>query len=992
MAKEPASIPKDLDLPESKDFRFLKKMGIEYAEQLSGEIWTDYNVHDPGVTILEQLCLVLTELAYKSGMDIQDILYADRKEPFDSEDNAFFTPELVFPGTALTVMDYRRVLVDQLYPLVKNAWLEPLESGAFGINMSGLYKVSLIFNDNAFDNTDTAKEKVYELLSKFRNLSEDYEIIRALIPLGLALRGHLRINPAFLVENVLARVLFELSNTINPPVLFQSRKELEEMGLLVSDIFDGPMPKHGFVSLESLKNSGLLPHWDVPPSPELLNIVREIDGVDGVDEIEIGIYLDNFSLPSGFSLIEKFKGEEEHDGYYLTTILENLPRGHRVKDILHPRRDLPEDFYLLPEGQDIPDGFYPKLDTDAILNQRLVRTSVDGLEYDYQVENVVKTLERLQAELTTQYQHPIIYPIHRPKSNRTAEELAAYFSIQNHFPEVYGIGSFGVSKNRPPEWRAYAKNLKAYLLFFEQIMADYLTQLVEFWRLFSLKDTIGSTYFHQVPDMPNRHLVLRDDQDKDALREIIENISAQFDPVGDRRNRSLDHLLARFGEEFLSESYSALTRNTIEDTQVKYEEEMIKAKIKFLRNICELTKDRGRGNDYLSFGGGSAPQDAIFHSNALSKRLALLFNMKDHMNMSLSESIRAAQGVSFNSGKTRISKENQGKVGFAFKASHQDILDSVLSDGLSRDNFAIIENTEKKGEYLVFFGSTAGYGGGSDPVFVGKSYDQCDAAVTALIKRIRELNSESEGFHIVEHILLRPVGKVMNTFYLVQEGRIYLETPVMEDEEYGKNLKANLIRRGFDSENYVITGNSEEGYTLVLTEEDGSIIAFKEGYIDEMSAERERDKIILLLPQLEEDDPSIEVREEQYIPKGALLADDFYSLQLSCVLPAWPIRFRNDKFRGLFEQVLKLNVPAHSHVETYWIDLAEMSDFEKIYNEWRNEKSKLRPKQPWLDELSWAMVIMLKYFSNPSNELVVKEMPILRDKHGLSMKFTQNGE
>ncbi len=992
MAKEPASIPKDLELPESKDFRFLKQTGIDFAQQLSGEIWTDYNVHDPGVTILEQLCLALTELAYKSGMDIQDILYASRKVPFDSEDNAFFTPELVFPGPALTVIDYRRVLVDQLYPLVKNAWLEPLESGAFGINMSGLYKVSLIFDDAAFEDIDAAKDKVYEVLNKFRNLCEDYEVINALYPLGLALRGNLRINPAFLVENVLARVLFELSNAINPPVLFQSRKELEELGLSISEIFDGPMPKHGFVSLESLKNSGLFPHWEVPPSPGLLNIIREIEGVDSVDEIEIGIYLDDFTLPSGFSLIEKFKGEEEHDGYYLTSYLEKLPRGHRVKDIQRPRRDLPEDFYLLREGEDIPNGFYPKLDTYAILDQRLVRTSVDGLEYDYQVENVVKTLERLQAELTTQYQHPIVYPAHRPHSNRTAEELTSYYSIQNHFPEVYGIGNFGVSKNRPPEWRAYARNLKAYLFFFEQIMAGYLTQLVEFWRLFSLKGSIDQTYFHQVPDMPNRHLVLRDDQDQDALGKIIKKISAKFDPVGDRRNRSLDHLLARFGEEFLSESYSALTRNTVEDTQVKYEEEMIKAKVKFLQNISELTKDRGRGNDYLSFGGGSAPQDAIFHTNALSKRLALLFNMKNHMNMSLSESVRAAKGVSFNPGKAKINKEDQGKAGFTFKASHQDILTSVLKDGLSRDNFAITENSEKEREYLVFFGSTAGYGGGSDPVYVGKSYDQCEAAVTALIKRVRELNSESEGFHILEHILLRPVGKIMNTFYLVQEGRIYLETPVMENEGYSDNLKVNLIRRGFDSENYVITGNSEEGFTLVLTEEDGSIIAFKEGYIDEMSAERERDKIILLLPQLEDNDPSIEVREEQYIPKGALLADDFYSLQLSCVLPAWPIRFRNDKFRGLFEQVLKLNVPAHCQVETYWIDLAEMSDFEKIYNEWRNEKSKLHPKQPWLDELSWAMVIMLKYFSDPGNELVIKEMPILRDKHGLSMKFAHNGE
>ena len=104
------------------------------------------------------------------------------------------------------------------------------------------------------------------------------------------------------------------------------------------------------------------------------------------------------------------------------------------------------------------------------------------------------------------------------------------------------------------------------------------------------------------------------------------------------------------------------------------------------------------------------------------------------------------------------------------------------------------------------------------------------------------------------------------------------------------------------------------------------------------------------MPQLEDNEPAVQIRAEQYIPKGALLADDFYSLRISTILPAWPVRFRNDKFRALFEQVLKLNIPAHTQVNTYWIDLSEMSDFEKIYNEWRHEQAQQPPKQPRLDE------------------------------------------
>lgn len=991
MALEPKSIPREINLPQSKDFEFLRETGIDIAQELSGEIWTDYNLHDPGITILEQLCLAITELAYKAGMNIEDILYAEREVPFDSQDNAFFTPERVFPCSPQTVIDYRRTLIDQMYPKVKNAWLEPLESGAFGVNMYGLYRVSVIFDENAHNDLVRSKDEVYRELNRFRNFCEDFEIIRALRPLRVSVRGHLRVDPAYLVENVLARVLHQLAITVNPPVRFRTRKEYEDQGKSVDEIFEGPLPKHGFVDIDSLKRSGLKPSWSVIQSTRLSGMIRDIEGVESIDNLEIGIYLDNFQLPIGFKLIEKFKGEEEHDGYYLTTFIEKLPRGHRIKDVKKPRRDLPEDFYRLQEEEYIPEGFYPTLDISSVLDQHLFSCSVEGLEYDYNADNVRKTLERFKAEELTQYQHPIVYPPHRPRSRRTAEELAFYFSIQNHFPEVYGIGYFGVSKNRPAEWRTHARNLKAYLYFFEQIMADYLSQLTEFYKLFSLTNEVEQTYFHQVPDIPNKDMILGENKEEADLKAIVDNISKKFDPVGDRRNRALDHLLARFGEEFLSESYNALTRNTIEENQVRFEQEMIGAKIKFLQNIVELTRDRGRGQDYLAFGGGRAPQDAVLHSNALQKRLALIFNMKDYMQTSLSEAIRSADGVAFGRSKA-TPKKSKGKAAFTFTAAQQDILTTVLQDGLSRDNFAITENPEKEGQYQVFFAPTAGFGGGSDPIFTNKSYDTCEAAITALIRRIRELNASSEGFHMIENVLLRPVGRVMHTFYLVQEGRVYLETPVMERDDFENEFRDLLLKRGFDSDNYVITGNLEEGYTLVLTEEDGSIIAFKEGYIDENSAERERDKIILLLPQLEDNEPAVQIRKEQYIPKGALLADDFYSLQISVILPAWPVRFRNDKFRILFEQVMKLNVPVHTTVNTYWIDLAEMADFEKIYNEWRNEKSKLHPKQPWLDELSWCMVIMLKYFSDPHDELVIKEMPALRDKHGLSMKFISDGE
>ncbi|MEP0248504.1 MAG: hypothetical protein ABJD83_11195, partial [Roseobacter sp.] len=56
------------------DFDDLRRVAIEYSQQASGEIWTDYNIHDPGVTLLEQTCFALSQIAYQVGLPTRDLL------------------------------------------------------------------------------------------------------------------------------------------------------------------------------------------------------------------------------------------------------------------------------------------------------------------------------------------------------------------------------------------------------------------------------------------------------------------------------------------------------------------------------------------------------------------------------------------------------------------------------------------------------------------------------------------------------------------------------------------------------------------------------------------------------------------------------------------------------------------------------------------------------------------------------------------------------
>ena len=68
------TIQKNPELNPSSDYSLLRQKGLEYIENLGSKLWTDYNIHDPGITILEALCYAITDLGYRTSMDIKDLL------------------------------------------------------------------------------------------------------------------------------------------------------------------------------------------------------------------------------------------------------------------------------------------------------------------------------------------------------------------------------------------------------------------------------------------------------------------------------------------------------------------------------------------------------------------------------------------------------------------------------------------------------------------------------------------------------------------------------------------------------------------------------------------------------------------------------------------------------------------------------------------------------------------------------------------------------
>jgi len=109
------------DRPEriSLDFERLRAEGIRRLEEWAPYIWTDFNAHDPGITILEALCYGITDLAYRTQLPIEDLLASI--ETGGGKTN-FFRAEEILPNYPVSEIDFRKLLID--LPGIKNAWLK----------------------------------------------------------------------------------------------------------------------------------------------------------------------------------------------------------------------------------------------------------------------------------------------------------------------------------------------------------------------------------------------------------------------------------------------------------------------------------------------------------------------------------------------------------------------------------------------------------------------------------------------------------------------------------------------------------------------------------------------------------------------------------------------------------------------------------------------------------------------------------------------------
>ncbi|WLE97131.1 MAG: hypothetical protein QTN59_20965 [Candidatus Electrothrix communis] len=346
-----------------------------------------------------------------------------------------------------------------------------------------------------------------------------------------------------------------------------------EAGKSVTEIFEGPLLTKGFLDEQELEKA--VRRTELRTS-DLIRLFMDIKGVLAVHNL-------SFIKPEND---EKKEREEE---WLLKLDSSSFPRLHKDSDIK-----------LIQDGHEIA----------------------------------------LSALNKPSYSPPLPGVDKLPVPEGHDRHIATYSSIQHQFPNCYGIGSSGLPASATSLRKAQMKQLKAYLTLFDQLLVNQFTQLANAGQLFSFLDEPDedegqidtATYFTQT--LNESELGLDDEKEKSnglglwtiadkekrsiRLKELF--TGSETDEL-ERKNRFLDHLLARFGEQVTDYPPSRKPEDA---------KKQIKRKQYYLRFYAELSKNRA-----VSY---CKPADAD-HRTGLERRIRLKLSLDDEAYFYLVEHI-----------------------------------------------------------------------------------------------------------------------------------------------------------------------------------------------------------------------------------------------------------------------------------------------------------------------------------------------------------------
>lgn len=428
---------------------------------------------------------------------------------------------------------------------------------------------------------DHAVERATSTMDLHRNLDEDRCRVELVEVVDIAVCADVTVDPAADIEQVQAQIWFAIERYLDPPVEFGSLDDKLAAGEPVEEIFNGPELRNGFVSAQALVDSELRSELRVS---DILDQLIDIEGVVSVERTRLTAYAG--------------------DGTPVFGVVD--PTWVDGEPVFDPTRMSASWLMFLPPRS------RPRL------HRRLSRFlfAADGLPFLPRTDEAEDTLLQLHGQVA------------RPKLTSTdldlptpvgqARDLAAYFPLRLCLPQTYGISRAGLPSTASTLRHAQAQQLRAYLMVFDQLLADAYAQVAHVGDLFSLDPAVEHTYFSRLFDpeeIPGYNEVV-DALTADGLGQLTEGAGVFVE----RRNRFLDHLLARFAESLRE---YALLLTSLEGTQTA-RAELIGTKLAFLRALPALGHDRGAGWDRTT----PAPCDPA-STSGLQRRVTLMLGLPE---------------------------------------------------------------------------------------------------------------------------------------------------------------------------------------------------------------------------------------------------------------------------------------------------------------------------------------------------------------------------
>lgn len=958
------TIQKHPSLSNSSNYELLRKKGLEYIEQLGSSVWTDYNIHDPGITILELLSYAITDLGYRTSININDLL-AEPPSKTPAEDpkrQGFFTAREILTVNPWTNADYRKLLID--INGIKNGWLKckecacndlliyakcstsvlqyhptehpiiikgfydvlvefeneeaagDLNSGKVKYNFSfpvatgfstamiemrlpswqqledklhtyknfrhanseiqniavqfisgnrnddldvpaaelanvlrrpvyATIKVefkpdktlpateSLLFTDipmSIWFRSDSDRKQVQlkdikqamedaspsgifakylllihradevmkvtkNTLHSHRNLSEDYCSIKGIAVEDIGVCADMDVEPSADIEAILAEAYYRIDQYFSPDIKFYSLKELMDAGVPVDEIFEGPKLNNGFINNDQLDATNLK---QFIYASDIINLLMDIPGVKN---------LKNFVLTKFEADGNLIKNEE----WVMEISYNHQPRLYlEASKILVFKNGLP----FLPDKLELSD-------TLQVIKGKHAQPKYAVIDNDLPV----------------------------PKGNYY--QLNSYHPVQYSLPLTYGVGFDGLPSTASVERKAQAKQLKAYLLFYEQLLVNYLEQLSNVKELFAIDTSVSKTYFSKVLNEADIKGLdeLNNGFDATTIQSLVETQSEFFD----RRNRFLDHLLSRFAENF---NDYALMLYAYSSSKAIADSKLIKDKINFLKDFPYMSVNRARAINY---------KDTAHVCNSeniagLQLRIQRLLGMDAFAGFFELYEENDIDGISFER-RWRLNDET-GKIQLSSSTRYTDV-ELDVSEQKAKDEIAVVK------KYIT---------------------TQARYQVKKVKKWVVNLTNET--------------GEIIATRKQAFATKAEAEAARDEIIAFGKKLMAA-------DKVYVVEH-------LLLRPRNIPSADFPNG------------------------DPLLSI----CIPDNCELCgeEDPYSFRLTVVLSGETgIANSGIEFRRFAEQTIRLEVPAHLGVKICWVSNAQLEEFEKLYCDWLAELAKPEP-------------------------------------------------